>query len=129
MASEDQKELVLIVEDDAEMRDYLQHLLRGEGFRTETSSDGLDAVEKITRTPPYAVILDLMLPRYGGLEMLAELRRKAPGVPLIIVTARFADQQSRARIAEHPNVAGFFVKPVNTEELLASLRDLRSWPA
>ena len=116
--------LVLIVEDDQGMQELLDRLLRDEGFRTALAYDGLDLRERLRALKPDAVLLDLMLPRYGGLELLHELRRgETAAIPLIIVTARFTGAKDRTFIIQQPNVAGFFEKPVKPKELLAKLHE------
>jgi DNA-binding response OmpR family regulator len=116
------EKLVLIVEDDPEMMDYLTQVVGGAGFKTEPATDGLVVMEKMRTFSPDAAILDLMLPKYGGLELLYELRRGATAnVPLIIVTARFTGPSDRAVITKQPNVAAFFEKPVGADELLQAL--------
>lgn len=117
--------LVLIVEDDPGMLEYLERIVRDAGFRTATAVDGVEVVEKMRRLRPAAAILDLMLPRYGGFELLFELRRgDTAEIPLIIVTARFTGPADRALIVKQPNVAVFFEKPVPPEVLVNSLHQI-----
>jgi DNA-binding response OmpR family regulator len=114
---------VLIVEDDPEMLDYIERVVRGAGFRTRTASDGLAAMQAMRNFKPDLAILDLMLPKYGGLEMLFELRIGATrDIPVIVVTARYNDAASRAVIDKLPNVAAFFEKPVSGEDLVEAVR-------
>jgi two-component system response regulator AdeR len=122
MAARPEDKLVLVVEDDPGMLEYFSRIVRDEGFRVDTAMDGIKTVEKMRLRNPDVVLLDLMLPRYGGLELLLELRRgRAAAIPLIIVTARYTDPASADAILAHPSVAGFFVKPVKPELLLAAL--------
>ena len=117
--------LVLIVEDDQGMREYLERVAKGEGFRTATAADGLQALKLMQELSPSVALLDLMLPRYGGFELLYELQRgAAAGVPLIIVTARFTGARDKAAISRMPNVAAFLEKPVSAEVLANALHEL-----
>lgn len=69
---------VLIVEDDEDAREAVAEVLRDEGFEVVTAEDGLVALEVLSRNPPpAAVVLDLSLPRMGGLELLERVRDKA----------------------------------------------------
>ncbi len=116
---------VLIVEDDPGMLEYLVRIVQEAGFRTETAVDGIEVVEKMRRLMPDIAILDLMLPRYGGFELLSELRRGVTGkIPLIIVTARFTRPEDRAKIVGQSNVAVFFEKPVPPEVLVNALHEI-----
>ena len=115
---------ILIVEDDPGMLEYFERVVREAGFGTITATDGLEVLERLKAGRPDAAVLDLMLPKYGGLELLYELRRAAAGVPLIIVTARFTGDADRAVIVKQPNVAAFFEKPVTGEVLVSALRSV-----
>lgn len=68
---------VLIVEDDVDARESVADLLRDEGFEVLTAGDGVEALEVLMRVPPpSAVVLDLSLPRMGGLELLERVREQ-----------------------------------------------------
>src|SRR5688572_1871667 len=114
---------VLIVEDDPEMLAYFERIVGDAGFRVITATDGLMTVEMMRDSKPDAVILDLMLPKYGGLELLFELQRLSAtkSTPVIIATARYTDDAARAAIVQRPNVAAFFTKPVNPAALVDEL--------
>jgi DNA-binding response OmpR family regulator len=114
---------VLIVEDDPEMLDYFERIVRDEGFRVLTATDGLTAVRMMREAKPDAAILDLMLPKYGGIELLLELRLgETKSIPVIVATARYTDSAARALIVKQSNVTAFFEKPVAAEALLDTLR-------
>lgn len=68
---------VLIVEDDEDARESVADVLRDEGFEVLTAGDGIEALELLAREPPpTAVVLDLSLPRMGGLELLERVRER-----------------------------------------------------
>ena len=120
--AEPQPKLVLIVDDDAGMRDVLEFAVRAEGFRAELAAGGLEAVKKMRALKPDAGIVDLMLPDYGGIELLHELRRGETGsIPLIVVTARYTSPEDRAAIMRLSNVTHYFEKPVDTDVLTRAL--------
>jgi DNA-binding response OmpR family regulator len=111
---------ILLVEDDTDLSRTLQARLREEGFAVDVADNGIDG-EHLGREESYdAVILDLGLPGRPGLEVLANWRAAAIGVPVIILTARDA---------WHEKVDGFkagaddyLAKPFHVEELLARLQ-------
>jgi len=78
---------VLIVDDDASARRLLQVRLRALGWEPITAADGKEALEALRRDLPAAMLLDLEMPRMGGLELLRELRRSGIDVPTIVITA------------------------------------------
>lgn len=117
---------VLIVEDDPEMLAYYKLIVGDAGFRVLTATDGLMAVETMRDSRPDAVILDLMLPRYGGIELIYELQLLAEtkSTPIIVATARYTGPAARAAIVQRPNVAAFFEKPVNADALIDALHEI-----
>jgi DNA-binding NtrC family response regulator len=78
---------VLIVDDDASARRLLQVRLQALGCEPITAADGKEALEALRRDLPAAMLLDLEMPRMGGLELLRELRRGGIDVPTIVITA------------------------------------------
>jgi len=78
---------VLIVEDDPNVAEVVARYLEREGYRVETTADGAVGLERALQDLPDLVVLDLMLPSMGGLEVCRRLREVAP-VPVIMLTAR-----------------------------------------
>lgn len=113
--------LVLIVDDDKGVRELLEVLVRKEGFRVETAVDGEDALARTRKSLPHIILLDLMLPKSGGFEVLHELQaEETAGIPVIVITGRNMDGSTADLIRQEPNVREFVLKPLKTE-LLASL--------
>ena len=123
MAPADPKEKkVLIVDDDANIVHLLSHVVSGDGFQIATASDGEEALQAIETVRPDAVILDMMMPKYGGFEVLKRLQGGPYAkVPILVVTAHHADPSTEEMIRQESNVVGFMKKPVNLQELLRSL--------
>ena len=80
--------IVLVVEDDAQLRELYRMALRAAGYAVVAVEDGLDALEFAAQTVPTAVVLDLGLPRVGGMDVQQELAAHAATreVPVILVT-------------------------------------------
>jgi len=113
--------LVLIVDDDKGVRELLEVLVRKEGFQIETAVDGEDALARARKSLPHIILLDLMLPKSGGFEVLHELQaEETAGIPVIVMTGRNMDGSTFDLIRQEPNVREFIQKPLKTE-LLASL--------
>ena len=77
---------VLIIEDDPNVAEVVGRYLTREGYEVEIATDGAAGLERALADPPELVVLDLMLPTLGGLEVCRRLRAAAP-VPVIILTA------------------------------------------
>lgn len=114
---------VLIVDDMPIFREPLEALLRGEGFRTRSASNGADALNLIAESKPDAIVLDLNMPGLCGTGFLKRLRRQ-PGtasIPVIVLTAE-SDAASTARVMDL-GVAGFLLKDrFSARELVARVR-------
>jgi DNA-binding NtrC family response regulator len=78
---------VLIIDDEAEIRESLQTLLEMEGFAVETAVSGEAGVQRIGEHPFDLILLDLALPGRDGMEILAEIRSHETGLPVIMITA------------------------------------------
>ncbi len=123
--------LVLVVDDDDGIRELLSLLITKEGFRAESAVDGEDARRKALALKPSLIVLDLMLPRYGGFELLRQLQgTELSGVPIIVVTGRYTDRSTSDMIRQESNVAELLEKPVKVPRFVAALhRILRPAPA
>jgi two-component system response regulator CpxR len=110
---------VLIVDDDVELCRLLAERLSTEGFVIEAVHDGLRGLERALSNEHALVVLDLMLPGMGGLDILRRLRTQSP-VPVLILTARGEDVE---RILGLEIGADDYVpKPFNPRELIARIR-------
>src|SRR5215472_16949474 len=115
-------ESILIVEDEKALRTTLSDRLRTEGYMVETASDGIEAVEKATNQPFDLILLDLMLPRRGGLDVCREIRLAGMATPILILTVRndTVDKVVGLRLGADD----YLTKPFEAAELLARLEVL-----
>jgi len=110
---------VLVVDDEADLLEIVTDRLEGEGYHVLTARDGIEALERVRATRPACIILDLKMPRLGGLDALLELRREAPEAHVIVLTGspnRPLADACRARGADD-----FLLKPFDPRELLRLL--------
>ncbi|MFC0556597.1 response regulator transcription factor [Planotetraspora thailandica] len=113
---------VLVVDDEPDLVEVLSAVLRYEGWSVRTASDGLTAVAEAREFRPDAVLLDVMLPDIGGLEVLRRLRAEAPHVCVLFLTAKDAVEDRIAGITAGGD--DYVTKPFSLEEVLARLRGL-----
>ena len=104
--------IVLVVDDDAEIRETLTHLLQAEGYTVLRAANGVQALEQLRAGHPNVMLLDLMMPVMSGWEVLEELGASGEleSVPIIVVSAMCA-----------PGARACLRKPVNLDELLAAV--------
>ncbi|HSD44302.1 MAG TPA: response regulator transcription factor [Burkholderiales bacterium] len=113
---------ILVVEDDPLLADGLQAGLRQAGFDVDLAQDGVTADLALGTHGYAAVVLDLGLPRLGGLEVLRRLRAGSRAVPVLILTAR--DRVEDRIKGLDSGADDYVVKPVDLGELAARLRAL-----
>lgn len=116
-------QLVLVVDDDDGIRELLSLLISKEGYRVETAEDGAVAQRKALALKPDLIVLDLMLPRYGGFELLRVLQgTEVARVPIIVVTGRYTDRSTADMIRQESNVIELLEKPLKTPNFLTAMR-------
>ncbi|HAF95304.1 MAG: hypothetical protein A2X34_03385 [Elusimicrobia bacterium GWC2_51_8] len=119
------EKLVLVVDDDDSVRELMDFIVRKEGFKIEKAADGEEALNKAKSLHPDLILLDLMLPKYGGFEILRELQcDDTVDIPIVIVTGRYTDRSTSEMIKQEPNVKDFIEKPIKPQVLCALLHTL-----
>lgn len=111
---------ILVVEDDLSLQKYLKELLWDNQFSVQVASDGISALNIVTKLPPDLVILDLGLPDMSGESVCQEIRKKHPQLPLIILTAK----DTISDIVQGLNLGAddYMTKPFVADELLARIK-------
>lgn len=112
------KSRLLIIDDEAPMRELLRLYLKNEGYEIDESTNGVDAINKIREKTYAIVLLDIMMPGMGGFEVCREVRQFSQ-VPIIMLTARnqLTDKVTGLRIGADD----YITKPFERDELLARI--------
>ncbi len=110
---------LLVIEDDAAIRQGVVMAVRSGGYAAIECADGHQARRMITQATCDLVLLDLVLPGATGLELLTQIRRERPTLPVIILTA-LGDERDRVRGLEF-GADDYVVKPFSVKELLARI--------
>ncbi len=113
---------MLVVEDEASLRDGITDLLTSDGHRVTAVGDGIAGVEAGLREAFDLVVLDLMLPRLDGMEVCRRLRAARPGMPILMLTARGSEDDKVRGLMEGAD--DYVTKPFSARELLARVRVL-----
>jgi DNA-binding response OmpR family regulator len=111
---------ILVVEDDRAVQRALKRLFEAEGYAVQTVADGNLAVEMFRSAVPSAVVLDLRLPGIPGREVCSELKKHAPAVPIIVLSAA-SDVSDKVLLLEL-GADDYVTKPFSPRELLARVR-------
>lgn len=119
----DKSERLLIVDDNEMNRDMLSRRLQRKGFECIVAEDGVDAVEALEREPSIdLVLLDVMMPRMSGLEVVQWMRRseKWKETPILMVSARVQSTDKDKAIDAGAN--GYITKPIDFKAALVTIR-------
>ncbi|HLO36432.1 MAG TPA: response regulator transcription factor [Candidatus Deferrimicrobium sp.] len=112
---------ILVVEDDATLRETLADALEVEGFRVVSAADGRDALVRFRADKPDLVLLDLMLPELSGIEVCRIIRAES-GVPIVMLTAK--DSELDKVVGLELGADDYVTKPFSLRELSARIRAL-----
>lgn len=117
---------ILIVEDEKDVVDSLKSRLEKEGYQVAVAFDGEEAIQKVKETDPDIILLDLILPKLSGFEVLKQLRQKFADRwrPVIVISAKNeleSVKTSYALEADH-----YLTKPVSMEKILQGIRTMIS---
>lgn len=114
--------LILVVDDEAPIREALERALRLEGFAVECAPGGRTALEAVARRPPAAIVLDVTMPDMNGRAVCARLRADGIRTPIMILSAR--DEVEDRVAGLQAGADDYLVKPFAVEELVARLQAL-----
>ena len=118
------EKVIVLADDSISVRKFVGRMLEKAGYRVKLASDGLEALEIATQSSCDLVVTDLEMPRTNGYELMAHLRQQpeTKNIPVMVVTSR-AGAKHRDR-ALKDGAAAFLVKPVQEDQLLATVADL-----
>jgi len=112
---------LLVVDDEAAIRDSLRMILEYEGYRVEEAGNGSQALAKVAERAPDAIVLDIKMPEMDGLELLKALRERGYDMPVLMISGH-ADVATAVE-ATRRGAFDFFEKPLERERVLLSLRN------
>ncbi|MBL4889292.1 MAG: response regulator [Candidatus Lindowbacteria bacterium] len=113
--------VVLLAEDDVDVRESISFILEKLGCSVIQAEDGQDAIEKFTEHDIDFVLTDLIMPRNNGLEVLTSIRAIDPDMPVVIITGNYAEENRQ--LALKCGATAFVPKPFSRKELRKILED------
>lgn len=102
---------ILVVDDEAEVRELVAEFLEVKGYAVITAANGLDALTAVKHYRPHLVLMDVMMPRMDGLETLRRIREADPGVGIIMLTA--VEDEAIAKEAMKKEAYDYITKPLD----------------
>lgn len=118
--ADNERALILVVDDEATIRDLLAGALRFAGFEVETAASGAEAVRAAASSRPDVILLDVMMPDGDGFEVARLLRAGPGGIPVVFLTAR--DQVTDRVTGLNLGADDYVTKPFSLDEVLARIR-------
>ena len=110
---------ILVVDDESEIREGLEILLKGEGYGVASAETGESGLAKLEEHPYDLLLLDVSLPDRNGLDMLKEIRRRDPDLSIVLITAYGSIDMARAAFKN--GAMDYITKPWSNDELLAQV--------
>lgn len=118
--------LVLIVDDDETIIEYLITLLRKEGFRIKSAMDGKIALKRVREEKTDLILLDMMMPNAGGYEVLKPLQsdEETRSIPVFVISAKISDRSTWELIQQEPNVKDIIPKPIRPFQFIQKVHNI-----
>ena len=114
---------ILIIDDETQIRLMLKKILEREGFRATVASDGKEGMDLFNNEPADLVITDIIMPEKDGLEVILELKKSYPDVPIIAISGGGKNSSSHyLDMAKLLGANAIFEKPIDKEELLNAVK-------
>ncbi|MDI6641038.1 MAG: response regulator [Elusimicrobiota bacterium] len=113
------EKLILVVEDDETVIEFLKYAVEKDGFNTSIATDGEEAINKVKENKPDLIIVDMMLPKISGFELIKALQTpEYINIPIVVMTGKFINDGFRRTVELEPNVKEYIFKPVKPPYLL-----------
>ncbi|MEW6365767.1 MAG: response regulator [Acidobacteriota bacterium] len=112
---------VLLVDDEEELVSTMVERLRLRDIEADAETDGYRALDRVMASDYDVVLVDVKMPGLGGMELLGEIRKERPDVPVILLTGHTAEQEG----VEGMRIGAFdyLMKPINIDDLILRMRD------
>ena len=120
VTNEEEKKLILAVDDEESILDLLKFNIEKEGYSVETATNGEDGFKKAMELKPVVIILDVMLPKQDGLTVCRRLRQENVNTPIIMLSAR--SEEIDKILGLEIGADDYMTKPFSTRELTARIK-------
>ena len=116
---------ILVIDDDADVRDTIKWLLEAEGFVVSLAANGREGLILQRRQPAHIVLTDVFMPEQDGIETLWQLREEFPGLPIIVISGGGAARGTDySVVVRELGVKNTLRKPFDPHELIAIVRQI-----
>ncbi|MEK6958916.1 MAG: response regulator [archaeon] len=112
------KKLIMVVDDESDIRDSIKIILTKNGYSVLTAINGDDCLEKLKKAKPSLILMDIMMP---GM-LVRDVLKKIKGMKIILVSVVRTTEAEKEDLLKNPNIVGFIQKPFDINELLAAVK-------
>ena len=116
------KTKILVVDDEPDVRDYLQKRLEARGYVVTTAADGIEGLQAAIETLPDLILLDVMMPNKDGFAMLKDLQANPATQRIIVIMATAKGQSSDIYYGQDLGATDYLIKPIDFDVLLKYIR-------
>jgi DNA-binding response OmpR family regulator len=116
------KTRILIVDDEPDVREFLQKRLEARGYAVSTAADGIEGLQSATQTLPDLILLDVMMPNKDGFSMLSDLQQNPATKRISVIMATAKGQSSDIYYGQDLGATDYLIKPIDFDELLKYIR-------
>jgi len=116
MSNNNSQKTILVIDDEIDLQQLMKIALKSKGYTVETANNGLEGLAKLNTIKPHLIILDLNMPKMGGLEFYQRIcdNQNQPKFPVFVLSAR----ANMTKLFKEFNIDGFMSKPFEVDELL-----------
>lgn len=115
--------LILVVDDEEDIRTTVECILKDENFLVETAVDGSDCIKKLKKIKPDLVILDILMPGLTTKEIIKRIRKLHPKLPIIFLTVVKLTEATKKKLI-NSHVADYIEKPFDNFDLLKRIKSI-----
>lgn len=112
---------ILIVDDEEDLVSAMAERLALRGFDVQTATSGTEALQQVAEHDFSVLLIDVKMPGIGGLELTAEIKRKRPGLPVILFTGHSSIADAERGIQE--GAFGYLMKPIDLDKLIENIKN------
>lgn len=116
--------VILVVDDDEDMRKYLRKMLEGMGHEVHTAEDSDGAIQKISQVIPHLILLDINLHEENGFNIVGQVRMLDPYKRIKIIMISSLSSKKPIELSKKVGADGYLIKPINNQTLLTTLKKM-----
>ncbi|MFA5141568.1 MAG: response regulator [Candidatus Woesearchaeota archaeon] len=120
-----QSKLILVVDDEPDIREAVKDVLKDSGFEVQTANDGKDCLTKLKKCEPSLILLDVLMPGLTTREIVEKINKSHPLLPIILLTVVKLSEATKMKIFDG-NISDYIEKPFDNQDLVKRIKKAMS---